>query len=112
MYFAGMCAQPHHERLLKLMIYFPDPTFLLRLGLAVLKLCRPFIMNAARCRCAEDAIPFLLKPPTSVLPTYPDAIISSALVVKFNEDDLRKFRTKVEAQVKQRHPPRPTPLIR
>lgn len=69
-------------------------------------------MDAARCRCAEDAIPFLIKPPTNVLPTYPDAIISSALAVKFNEDDLRKLRPKIEAQLKQRHLSRLTPIIR
>lgn len=63
-------------------------------------------------RCAEDAIPFLIKPPASAFITNPDGIISSALRVKCKEDDLRKVRPKIEAQLKQRHPLRPTPLMR
>jgi len=86
--------------------------FLFRLGLAVLRVCRPFIMDAARCRSAEDAITFLVKPPITAFPTHPDVIISSALGVKFKEDDLRKLRPKIEAQLKQRHPQRLMPSIR
>lgn len=81
-----------------------DPSFLFRLGLAILKLCRSFIMDAARCRSADDARDFLIRPPANVFPSYPDAIISSALGLKVKEDELRKLRPKIEAQLKQRHP--------
>lgn len=89
-----------------------EPTFLFRLGLAILKLCRAFIMDAARCRSAEDARDFLIKPPVQIFPSYPDAIISSALSLKLKEDELRKLRPKIEAQVKQRHPLRGPTSIR
>lgn len=61
-------------------------------------------MDAARCRSAEDAVEYLIKPPVDVFPPNPDAIITAALGAKLKEDDLRKLRPKLEAQIKQRHP--------
>ncbi|KAF8317455.1 RabGAP TBC [Clavulina sp. PMI_390] len=100
------CALPpsYLPRIWDTIMFFSDPTFILRLGLAMLKLCRPFIMDAARCHSGEDARNYLIRPPLTVFPKDPDSILSIAFSLKMKEDELKKLRPKVEAQLKQRHP--------
>lgn len=43
----------------------------------------------------------LLKPPASLLPTQADAFLDIAFSVKMKDDDIRKQRNKLEAQVKR-----------
>jgi uncharacterized protein (DUF2384 family) len=60
-------------------------------------------MSPTRLSAAE-AQAFLVRPPVTIFPASADMIISTALGAKLKEDELRKLRPKIEAQIKQRHP--------
>ncbi|KLO06753.1 RabGAP/TBC [Schizopora paradoxa] len=75
------------------------PPFLFRIGLALLNLCRPHIES---CKDKTSALVILAQPDAlSLLPSDPDDLITSALSVKLKDDDVRKQRVKLEAQMKR-----------
>lgn len=72
--------------------------FLIRAGLAIIQCCKQHILkNPER----EAVLNTLLHPPASLLPTNPDTFLEMAAAVKLKDDDVRKQRTKLEAQVKR-----------
>lgn len=72
--------------------------FLLRVGLALVLTCRRQILDAT----SEAAVlRHLSQPSLSLLPPTADAFITLAFSVKLKDDDVRKQRVKMEAQVKR-----------
>ncbi|KAH8111169.1 RabGAP/TBC [Phellopilus nigrolimitatus] len=80
-------------------VYFCEgPPFLFRIGLAIL-FCSRTAIESARDR--TSVLSFLARPETlSLLPSDPEDLISLALAVKLKDDDVKKQRVKVEAQLK------------
>ncbi|KDQ49613.1 hypothetical protein JAAARDRAFT_165497 [Jaapia argillacea MUCL 33604] len=72
--------------------------FLFRIGLALLSCCRRLI---SECPNHQAAVSLLMKPPPSCLPPTPDDLLVLAYSMKLKDDDLRKQRSKMEAQVKR-----------
>ncbi|KAI0770873.1 rab-GTPase-TBC domain-containing protein [Trametes elegans] len=86
---------------------FEGVTFLFRAGLAVFSSCRRLVMQSTS---PDSILDILAHPPPSTLPPNPDAFVELALSVKLKDDDIRKQRNKLEAQVKRRTQPRASPL--
>ncbi|KAI0654293.1 RabGAP/TBC [Cubamyces menziesii] len=86
---------------------FEGVTFLFRAGLAIFVSSRRSVLQATSPDSVFDA---LFHPPLASLPASPDAFIELAFSVKFKDDDVRKQRNKLEAQVKRRTQPRASPL--
>ena len=74
-------------------------TFLFRAGLAIFSCARRVFLQSASPDAVLDA---LSRPPPNVLPPNPDAFIELAFSMKLKDDDIRKQRNKLEAQVKRR----------
>ncbi|KAF8627921.1 hypothetical protein AX15_004171 [Amanita polypyramis BW_CC] len=72
--------------------------FLIRVGLAVISCCRVQILQAGDDKTLLDVIHH---PPLEVLPPNPDALIALVLNQKLKDEDVRKQRIKMEAQVKR-----------
>ncbi|PFH46684.1 hypothetical protein AMATHDRAFT_154035 [Amanita thiersii Skay4041] len=72
--------------------------FLMRVGLAIINCCRRILLE-----CTSDAsvLEVLHHPPSRLLPPNPDALVTLALSQKLKDDDVRKQRIKMEAQVKR-----------
>lgn len=83
--------------------------FLLRVGLALIACTRRLIMESV----SEDGILRVLTcPPPNILPPDGDTFIAVVLSVKLKDDDVRKQRIKLKAQVKrQTQLPRPSGSI-
>jgi hypothetical protein len=79
----------------------PGPFFLFRLGLAVLSISRPFLLELSRNMSSSEVLAYLIRPPPTIFPSDPNTLISLCFSVKFKEEELRKLRPKVEAQMKQ-----------
>lgn len=71
---------------------------LLRVGLAVMICCRRQILGAIS---AEVALQYLRHPSPGWLPSSPDGFLTLVNSVKMKDDDIRKTRLKMEAQVKR-----------
>lgn len=80
--------------------------FLMRVGLSIISFVRRQLLE---CRSEEAALPMLHRPPPHVLPPTPENYLSFVYSVKLKDDDLKKQRVKIEAQVKRQtqQPPRP-----
>ncbi|THU93215.1 RabGAP/TBC [Dendrothele bispora CBS 962.96] len=81
--------------------------FLIRAGLAIIYCCRRAILEAT----SENAVlQYLKRPPPTWLPPSPEAFVTLSLSFKVKDDDVRKQRVKMEAQVKRQAqaPPRST----
>ncbi|KAI8977787.1 RabGAP/TBC [Trametes punicea] len=87
---------------------FEGMTFLFRVGLAIFVCCRHAIVQSVS---PDSVLEALLHPSLAALPSSPEAFIELALSVKLKDDDLRKQRHKLEAQVKRRTQPRVSPLV-
>ena len=72
--------------------------FLIRVALAIVTCCRPAILESTT---AERVLKIFHRPPQSLLPPSPEAFLSLACSVKLKDDDVRKQRIKMEAQVKR-----------
>ena len=72
--------------------------FLLRVALAIVTCCRLAILESTS---EEAALGIFRHPPQSLLPASPDAFLSLVCSVKLKDDDVRKQRIKMEAQVKR-----------
>ncbi|KAH9851255.1 RabGAP/TBC [Lenzites betulinus] len=86
---------------------FEGITFLFRVGLAIFSGCRRIVLQATS---PETVLEALRHPPPTALPLNPEAFIELAFSVKFKDDDIRKQRGKLEAQIKRRTQPRASPL--
>lgn len=72
--------------------------FLLRVALALVSCCRRRILESTS---EESLLALLLHPPQSLLPPTPEAFLTLTFSVKLKDDDMRKQRVKMEAQVKR-----------
>lgn len=73
-------------------------TFLFRIGLAIIQCCKQTIMMTSD---RENILNTLLHPPSALLPASPDVFVEMASALKFKDEDVRKQRTKLEAQSKR-----------
>ena len=83
-----------------LLIYGPCPLgvpFLLRVALSIVACCRRTILESTS---EETVLKMFHHPQPSLLPPSPDAFLSFVTSVKLKDDDVRKQRIKMEAQVK------------
>ncbi|TFK78978.1 RabGAP/TBC [Polyporus arcularius HHB13444] len=78
---------------------FEGVTFLFRAGLAIFSCTRRMFLQSAS---PEGVLDVLSRPPLAVLPPNPDAFVELAFSMKLKDDDIRKQRNKLEAQVKRR----------
>ena len=72
--------------------------FLLRVALAIVTCCRLAILE---CTKEETVLEIFRQPRQSLLPPTPDGFLSLVCSVKLKDDDVRKQRIKMEAQVKR-----------
>ncbi|KAF9459090.1 rab-GTPase-TBC domain-containing protein [Collybia nuda] len=72
--------------------------FLIRVALALISCLRRQILESTS---EESLLSLLQRPPPSFLPATADAFISLSMSVKLKDDDVRKQRIKMEAQVKR-----------
>ncbi|KAF7304946.1 Rab-GAP TBC domain-containing protein [Mycena kentingensis (nom. inval.)] len=77
---------------------FEGIPFLFRVSLALFQCCRRPLLEA---KSVDHLFHILVQPPPNLLPPSPDALIGLAFSVKLKDDDLRKQRVKMEAQVKR-----------
>jgi hypothetical protein len=72
--------------------------FLFRTGLALFLCCRRAILES---KSPDRILTIISRIPSLCLPSSPDALIEQAMSVKLKDDDLRKHRSKMEAQMKR-----------
>lgn len=72
--------------------------FLIRVGLAIVSCCRTQILES---RSDETVLALLQHLHPNLLPSTSDSFLQLALSVKLKDDDVRKQRIKMEAQVKR-----------
>ncbi len=72
--------------------------FLLRVGIAIMQCCRRSILEATN---DSALLQLLRRPPSNLLPPSADAFLTLVFGVKLKDDDMRKQRVKMEAQVKR-----------
>ncbi|KAF5368689.1 hypothetical protein D9615_010326 [Tricholomella constricta] len=87
---------------------FEGVPFLFRVALALVSCCRRQILDSIS---ADSVLGALLRPAAAFLPSSPEALVTLALALKLKDDDIRKQRVKLEAQVKRQtqQAPRATP---
>ncbi|CAA7263558.1 unnamed protein product [Cyclocybe aegerita] len=103
--FVGTLPPEYLNRVWDLFLYEGIP-FLLRVALALMICCRRKLLDATS---EEVVLQTLAQPPSAWLPATLDAFLSLAFSVKLKDDDIRKQRVKMEAQVKrQTQAPRPS----
>lgn len=73
-------------------------TVLFRVGLALIQCVRHLLLQATS---EEAAMEYLVHPPLACLPSTADAFLNQVLMMKLKDDDVRKQRIKMEAQVKR-----------
>lgn len=71
---------------------------MIRVGLALVQCVRHLLLQATS---EEVAMEYLLHPPLACLPSTADAFLTQALSMKLKDDDVRKQRIKMEAQLKR-----------
>ncbi|KAI0757841.1 RabGAP/TBC [Daedaleopsis nitida] len=87
---------------------FEGVTFLYRAGLALFSCMRRTLLQSTS---PEAVLHVLSCPPPDALPASPDGFVELAFTVKLKDDDVRKQRSKLEAQVKRRTAhARPSPI--
>ena len=72
--------------------------FLFRIGLALVTCCRRTLRDV---RTEADALAVLAHPQRTLLPSSPATLIELSSSFRLKDDDIRKKRDKLEAQVKQ-----------
>ncbi|KAG6856602.1 hypothetical protein H0H87_002694 [Tephrocybe sp. NHM501043] len=102
--FVGRLPSDYLNRVWDIFLFEGVP-FVFRVALVLVSCCRRQIFDAPS---ADAALNIVLRPNPELLPTSPEALITLALSVKLKDDDLRKQRVKLEAQIKrQTQLPRP-----
>lgn len=76
----------------------PGVPYLFRIGLALITNCRRRLLD---CNSEEVALQVLHHPPPILLSSTADILIELANSVKLKDDDVKKQRTKMEAQIKR-----------
>ncbi|KAF9470703.1 hypothetical protein BDN70DRAFT_659976 [Pholiota conissans] len=95
--FVGTLPPEYLNRVWDLFLFEGVP-FLIRVGLALMQCCRRRILEST----SDEAVFHVLRhPPPSFLPPTPDAFLGLAFNVKHKDDDMRKQRVKMEAQIKR-----------
>ncbi|KAG6916394.1 hypothetical protein DXG01_007021 [Tephrocybe rancida] len=94
--FVGFLPSDHLNRVWDIFLFEGVP-FLFRVAIVLVSCCRRQIFEASS---ADAALSAVLRPSPEILPTSPEALITLALAVKLKDDDLRKQRVKLEAQIK------------
>ena len=77
---------------------FGGITFLFRVGLAIIHCVRNVLLQDTSETTVLDHLSHL---PMTCLPSSPDELVSLAFNMKLKDDDVRKQRVKMEAQVKR-----------
>ncbi|KAG6914788.1 hypothetical protein DXG01_015319 [Tephrocybe rancida] len=95
--FVGFLPSDYLNRVWDIFLFEGVP-FLFRVAIVLVSCCRRQIFEASS---ADAALSAVLRPSPEILPTSPEALITLALAVKLKDDDLRKQRVKLEAQVKR-----------
>jgi hypothetical protein len=113
--FAGIVPPDHLYRLWDVLLYdgkfsvethkpstylSPGPIYLFRVALALLTLLKRPLMNMPSPE-APNVLDLLQKLPVAALPPDPDGLLAHTLNVKVRDEDVRKQRSKLEAQLKQ-----------
>ncbi|KAI6129346.1 RabGAP TBC [Pisolithus croceorrhizus] len=95
--FVGTLPVDHLHRIWDIFLYEGMP-FLFRVGLAVIHCVRHLLLQATS---DESALENLTHPPVACLPSSADDFLSLCFNMKLKDDDVRKQRVKMEAQVKR-----------
>ncbi|ESK95565.1 hypothetical protein Moror_12639 [Moniliophthora roreri MCA 2997] len=95
--FVGCLPSDYVNRVWDFFLYEGIP-FLIRVGLAIIYCCRRALLDATS---EELVLRYLRQPSPNWLPPSADAFISLTLSFKLKDDDIRKQRIKMEAQVKR-----------
>lgn len=95
--FVGTLPVDHLHRIWDIFLYEGMP-FLFRVGLAVIHCVRHLLLQATS---EESALENLSRPPLACLPSSADELLSLCFSMKLRDDDVRKQRVKMEAQVKR-----------
>lgn len=83
---------------------FEGLPFLIRVGLAVIQCCRRAILE---CKNEESLLRYITVPPPTWFPPTVEAFITVVTSTKLKDDDVRKQRVKMEAQIKRQTQPAP-----
>lgn len=75
----------------------PGMVFLLRVGLAIVTCCHRTLLGI---RQEAEALNILIHPPSFLISSTPDLLVELANSFRLKDDDIRKQRVKLEAQVK------------
>jgi hypothetical protein len=76
--------------------------YLFRVALALLTMCKSTLLSLNPARTGPDAVLEILnRPPPSAIPQDPETFLNYTFTVKVRDDDLRKQRSKKEAQWKK-----------
>ncbi|KAG8742341.1 hypothetical protein FRC10_001622 [Ceratobasidium sp. 414] len=98
---AFVAAVPHeYECRIWDIFLFEGAPFLFRVALALLGYLKKQIM-ALTTKSSPGALAYLLSVSPQCLPSDPDQLIAAAYSVKFKDDDMRKMRPKIEAQLRK-----------
>ncbi|KAH6881258.1 rab-GTPase-TBC domain-containing protein [Coprinopsis sp. MPI-PUGE-AT-0042] len=95
--FVGCLPDDYLARTWDIFLYEGVP-FLLRVGLALTSFVRRQLLE---CTSEEAVLSMLHRPPLTRLPPNTENYLTSALNVKLKDDDIKKQRVKLEAQVKR-----------
>ncbi|TEB20822.1 RabGAP TBC [Coprinellus micaceus] len=95
--FVGCLPAEYLTRTWDLFLYDGIP-FLFRVGLAIVSFVRRQLLN---CTSEETALSLLHRPPPLTLPPSPENYLSFVYSIKLKDDDVKKQRIKMEAQVKR-----------
>ena len=81
-----------------LLTFMQGLPLLIRVGLAVISCCRRAILE---CKTEESLLRYITAPPPTWFPPTVDAFITVVMSAKVKDDDVRKQRVKMEAQIKR-----------
>ncbi|KAL4063437.1 RabGAP TBC [Scleroderma citrinum] len=95
--FVGTLPVDYLHRIWDIFLY-EGMTFLFRVGLAILHCVRHLLLQATT---ADAILDHLARPPIACLPSSPDDFVSLSFNMKLKDEDVRKQRIKMEAQVKR-----------
>lgn len=93
--FEGACSYLRFTTITDCFLGIP---FLFRIGLALFSCCRRALLES---QSQDRVISILSHIPLPYLPPTPDALVELAMSMKLKDDDVRKHRSKLEAQLKK-----------
>ncbi len=73
--------------------------FLLRIGLAIVTCCHRTLLGIHQ---EAEALSILIRPPPFLISSSPETLIELANSFRIKDDDIRKQRVKLEAQIRLR----------